>query len=627
MKQLLLLLVPHKWRFFGAIFALLIAAVFTAAMTATTKPLLENILTESPQTVKEHPSRGDQLFAYQDKLMSRFKVWLDDVGLDMGKLSVDGKLDLNNPLPWSMLVLILFLGQAIADFWGTFTMGRIGIGVVVHLRQSLMDKVMRLPLTAFRQYHTGELLSRINNDVSRVQVAISVKMGELFKEGATALAALVFLFVLSWQLSMTLFILVPLVAGPIFVLSRKIRKNAQRSQVYLGNMSSHLKEVLVGMRIVKAFGKEAFESNRLQEANQRFYKYALRELRSIALTMPVIGFVGILIIVGFISLGSFLIQTTQMTNGDFMVFVLFVYQLYQPIKRIARANSEIQQAVGVLPRIDEILNLPNEEPDPALPKRPPQYPNIDCLAFENVGFAYDESEQVLSDINFEVRRGQVVALVGPSGGGKSTLVNLLPRFFEISSGSISIDGVEIRQMAKNELRTMIGIVTQDTILFNDTVHNNIAYGLGSVPREAVEKAAEQANALDFVQNFPEGFDTRIGEAGARLSGGQKQRLSIARAILKNAPILILDEATSALDTESERMVQTALENLMQNKTAIVIAHRLSTIRKADLILFLDKGKIVERGNHETLMAHGKSYKRWVAMQEGGADVDEHDGLR
>lgn len=635
MKQLLILLKPHRTAFVLALAALVVSALFTAGMTATIKPLLEQILAPVPQSPGENfhedsreASRGDRLFAYQERLMAHFSGWLADLGLEPGKLGLaQGGLDLNNPLPWCLLVLLLFLGQAIFDFWGTFTMGRIGLRVVVSLRQALFEKVLRLPMAALRHHSSGDLLSRMNNDVGRIQVAISVKMGELCKEMAIALAAFFALFIISWQLSLALFLVVPLVALPILLFSRRIRKHAQRSQSFLGTLSSHFKEVIVGMNIVRAFGREAYEADRLQKENDRFLHFAIRELRHVALTTPVIGLVGILIIMGFISLGSFLIQTTRMTLGDFMVFVLFVYQLYQPIKRIARANSEIQQAVGVLPRIREILDLSEEVADPPQPRRPPHFPGMERLAYREVGFFYEDGTPVLEDISFEVSRGEMVALVGPSGGGKTTLAQLLPRFYEVESGSIAIDEVDIRHMKKADLRQMIGMVTQDTVLFNDTVHHNIAYGLLAMSRAQVEEAARQASAHDFITALPHGYDTVIGEAGVRLSGGQKQRLSIARALLKNPPLLILDEATSALDTESERMVQSALEHLMNDRTSLVIAHRLSTVRQASLILFLANGRIVERGTHASLMEQGSHYRRWVALQEGATHADEHDRIR
>jgi subfamily B ATP-binding cassette protein MsbA len=317
----------------------------------------------------------------------------------------------------------------------------------------------------------------------------------------------------------------------------------------------------------------------------------------------------------FLMMGSVIVQTTEMTQGDFMVFVLLVYQLYQPIKRMARANAEIQQAVGVLPRIHEVFSWENSIPESPNPQRPKSFPHLSRIVFDQVGFSYLSGQPILNQISFEVQQGQTVALVGPSGGGKTTLLQLLPRFYDCTSGRILFDDLDQKRMAKADLRALFAMVTQDTVLFSDTVHNNIAYGQPELTRAAVEEAAVQANAHSFIQELPHGYDTVLGEGGSGLSGGQRQRIAIARAILKNAPVLILDEATSALDTESETEVQIALERLMGSKTAFVIAHRLSTVRKADLILVLEKGAIVERGTHQELLNRQGLYAKLHTLQQ------------
>lgn len=631
MRDFLALLKPHKGPFALAVVALLFAAVFHSAMSAMVAPLLNSVMTQEAQGRPvetetggtESTSMVDKLFGLGEKL-EQLETWLIDIGVpieEVTDIAASGP-DLINPLPWSVMLVFLFSMQALFDYLGTYTMAKVGLRVVTNMRQDLMDHVLRMPLGFFKNYATGDLIARINTDVLRMQQAISVKMGEMLKELAMLGVYLFIAFALNWKLSLTLFVLVPLVGYPIATFSRKIRRYASQSQHYLGSLTGQLKEVLVGIRIVKSFRREAHESNRLRQQNQSFLKYALREIRIVALTTPIMGIVGILIIVSFVYYGSLLVQSGAMTTGDFMYFLLVIYMLYQPIKRVTRANSEIQQAVGVLPRLHEILACRNDIEEPSSPQRFAAFPKIDKVAFQDVTFRYNQGQDppVLDRVNFHIERGQVVALVGASGSGKSTIANLLPRFYDINHGAITINDLDIRKMTKSDLRSLFAMVTQDTILFNDTVANNIAYGVDQTTPEAIEAAAQKAFADGFIRALPQGYDTVIGESGSNLSGGQRQRLSIARAILSDAPILILDEATSALDTESEREVQAALENLMKLKTTLVIAHRLSTIRSAHQILVMEQGHIVERGNHDQLMAQGGIYRKLVQLQEEGHDA-------
>jgi subfamily B ATP-binding cassette protein MsbA len=624
MRDFLALLRPHKGPFFLAVFALLFAAVFHSAMSAMVAPLLNSVMTQEAQGggegETESVSMVDQIFGLGE-VLSKLESWLVDLGVpieQMTDIATSGP-DLINPLPWSLLLVFLFGMQAFFDYLGTYTMAKVGLRVITNMRQELMDHVLQMPLGFYKHYSTGDLIARINTDVLRMQQAISVKMGELLKELAMLLVYLIIAFALNWKLSLTLFVLVPLIGYPIAIFSRKIRRYASTSQNFLGTLTSQLKEVLVGIRIVKGFRREAHESNRLRKENMSFLKYALREIRIVALTTPIMGILGILVIVSFVYYGSLLVQSGAMTTGDFMYFLLVIYMLYQPIKRITRANSEIQQAVGVLPRLREVLNWRNDIEDPASPQRFADYPAIEKVSFKDVTFRYnqDQNPPVLDKVSFAIERGQVVALVGASGSGKSTIANLLPRFYDIADGQIQINGMDIRQMSKHDLRGLFAMVTQDTILFNDTVAANIAYAVDNASQDAIEAAAKKAFADGFIEALPQGYQTVIGESGSNLSGGQRQRLSIARAILSDAPILILDEATSALDTESEREVQAALENLMKMKTTLVIAHRLSTIRSAHQILVMETGHIVERGNHDDLMAAGGIYRRLVQLQEEG----------
>jgi len=617
MNSIFNLMRPFKGLLCLVLLALLLSAAFNSALVGLLSPLMDNVLTERPTNT---PSRVEQIFGFK-KHFDRIKGWVENAGIDISALEQQAKgPDLLNPVPWSIMVMIIFVLQAFFDYLGTYTMGRVGLKVVVSLRQRLIDNVMAMSMSFYKQFNTGEILTRINSDILRVQQAISIKLGEMIKEGAKSLAFFVLAFVINFKLSLTLFVLVPMVGLPIAYFTRKIRKNAARSQGYLGLLTSHLKEVLVGIRVVKSFQREDFESRKLDRENQAFARYALRELRIVALTTPIMGFIGMIVILAFVSYGSIIIQQGVTTKGDFLFYVVAVYSLYQPIKRMARSNSEIQQAVGVMPRIEELISWQSSIPEPASPQRFPGYPRIDEVSFRDVCFSYTDQAgraEVLKKINLTVHHGDVVALVGSSGSGKSTLVSLLPRFYDVGSGAITINGLDIRQMSKSDLRALVGMVTQDTILFDDTIANNIAYGVDDVDLAAVEDAARKAYADQFIRALPQGYQTRIGESGDTLSGGQRQRICIARAILKDAPLLILDEATSALDTESEREVQYALENLMKTKTTFVIAHRLSTIRQAGDIIVLHEGEVVERGNHEGLMTRDGVYRKLILMQEGG----------
>ncbi|CAM2066864.1 ABC transporter ATP-binding protein [Sulfidibacter corallicola] len=616
MKDLIRLLKPYRAAFGMALVALILAAVFNSALTGLITSLMDNVLTDSATQVQ---SQADRLFGYKEKLQG-LQNWLNEFGVPLEAIREARTDALINPIPWAVMAIVVFCCQALFNYIGTYTMGKVGVTVVVDLRQAMIDKVMTMSMRFFKEYSTGDILTRINTDVLRIQQAISVKFGEMIKEAANVVVFLFLAFFINWKLSLTLFVLVPMVGLPVAVFSRKIRKYSRKSQSFLSALTSHLKEVLVGMQIVKGYQKESFESTKLAQTNSLFFKYALRELRITAVTTPVMGLIGMVVVVSFVCYGSLVVQNGTMSQGDFLFYILVIYQLYQPIKRMARANSDIQQAVGVLPRIAEVMEWDNEIREPEHPQSMPGHPQVENLAFRKVRFRYgDQPDEpwVLDGIDLEVGHGEVVALVGASGSGKSTLVKLLPRFYDISDGALEINGLDIRRMPKAELRGLFGLVSQDTVLFDDTVHNNIAYGLKDASREDVIDAAKKANAHEFIGQLADGYDTTIGESGNQLSGGQRQRLSIARAILKDAPVLILDEATSALDTQAEREVQQALDTLMKSKTTLVIAHRLSTIRKADTILVLDKGRIVERGDHEALMKNHGVYRRLIQLQEEG----------
>lgn len=509
------------------------------------------------------------------------------------------------------LILGVFLFKGGFAWANSYLLEAVGLEVINSLRQQLYDHIQDMPLAFFDRMPTGVLMSRITNDVNEIQVAVTKALTGLIRDSFTIVGLIVVIIYRDWRLASVGVLVLPVAFYPLFMFGSKLRRLAKRTQETRGLISVLLHEGITGSRIVKAFGMENYEKERFARQVARDLDYGLRTAWIDALSSPLMEFIGAIGIASIVFYGGYKVIEGQSTPGTFFSFLGGLLALYQPVKGLSKVNSQIQKALAAIHRVHEILDTPGdlkEKPDAA------ELPVISReIRFEKVSFAYQE-EAVLHDIDLRVRAGEVVALVGTSGGGKTTLVNLIPRFYDVTSGALFIDDMDIRKVTFKSLRGQIGIVTQQSFLFNDTVRNNIAYGDVGQDDQAIVEAARSAHAYDFVMQLPQGLDTMIGEQGVRLSGGQRQRICIARALLKNAPILILDEATSSLDSESEQEVQRALENLMRGRTTFVIAHRLSTVVSADRIVVIAGGRIVEAGSHAELLAHDGEYRRLYDIQ-------------
>lgn len=520
-------------------------------------------------------------------------------------------------------IVVVFTLRGIVNFGQSYLGEWIGQHIVYDVRRDLSEKIQHLPASYLDQTATGSLLSRITTDVLQLRQAITEGANVMIRDATTAVALVCVVFYLDWQLALITFVLFPAVILPLQVLSRRMRNLSRRGLDSLGNLSALIQESLVGSRVVKAFVMEDYEIGRFDSESRRLLKLYLRAARIKAFTSPMMEVLSAFGIAAVLWYGGSSVLGGTRTAGGFMAFLAALVLLYDPFKKLVRTNNIIQTGLGAADRIFEVLDLSSE------PRGDDGSLEIDglrdAIRFENVTFAYGR-DAVLHDASFEIRAGNVVALVGPSGGGKSTIADLVPRFYEVTEGRITFDGVDAREIRLASLRRQIAVVTQATFLFNDTVRSNIAYGATGTSMTAIEAAARAANAHDFIVKLPAGYDTEVGELGVQLSGGQRQRIAIARALLKDAPILILDEATSALDTESERLVQAAIERLMEGRTTLVIAHRLTTIRRADCIAVIDEGRIVETGTHDELLKSGLLYKRLYDMQfddKKTTDAGEH----
>ena len=515
----------------------------------------------------------------------------------------------------AIAIVAATIGKGLCDYLGTYMVNYAGFGMITDLRNQLYNGILRRSVGFFHRHTTGTLLSTIINDIERVQFAMSSVLSEFLQQFFTLIFTAWFALILGGKLAWVLVIFIPVVISSARRVGRSVRHTTRHGQDKLAEIQNILHETITGNRIVKAFTMERWETTRFKEAARRLFRANLNSVRAQAISSPLMDVIGAIAIVLLLLLGREQINKGALNVGTFFAFIVAVFKLYDPVRKFALFYNSFQQALGASGNIFEFMDEQDTVRDRAHAHAVKAFRGE--IRFDNVRFSYHSEEgerEVLSGINLTVPRGEVVAFVGPSGAGKTTLVNLIPRFFDVTGGRLLLDGQDVRDLKIDSLRRLIGNVTQETILFNDTVRNNIAYGQPDVPLEKVKEAARVALAHDFISAMPEGYDTVVGEKGFRLSGGERQRLAIARALLKNAPILILDEATSSLDTESESLVQAALSNLMAGRTVFVIAHRLSTVRRATRIAVVEAGQITAVGSHEELLHTSPMYQRLYQLQ-------------
>jgi len=598
--RLIRFVAPYKGRFFFSLFSMVVVSVCVVSFTSLVIPIFDEVLTpSSPVEMK-----GGETYPQKENVLSLLNRYLH----------IDKKIKITRQTIFyqvPIIVILLFLLKGIFSYCANYFMSFVGQSVVMDLRNHLYQKIQYQSLNFFFEYPTGLLMSRVISDTERIQEAVSDKLGDFLRGSLTLLGLVAYIFYLDWRLATISIFVAPLVIYPIVKMGHKLRSTSHSSQQKMAELSTLLFETITGNRIVKAFGMEKFEVKKFIKATKRLLRVNLRAIRFISLTPPLMEIIGAVAAALMIWYGGRQISSGLMSTGIFCTFLVAIYGMYEPIKKLSRVSNTFQQAIAASQRAFQVLDRDSETREDPHPVE--LVPPIREIEFREVFFRYKD-ELVLSRVNLRVRQGEVLAIVGASGAGKSTLVNLIPRFYEVTSGAIFIDGTDIRRYSLPSLRAQIGIVTQETILFNDTVRNNVAYGNTNATPEELGAAARAAFAHEFVEKLPEGYDTVIGEKGAKLSGGERQRVAIARALLKDPPILILDEATSALDSESEILVQKALVNLMKDRTTIVIAHRLSTVRNAERIIVLNKGRIVEEGNHHSLHRLNGVYTRLYDLQ-------------
>src|SRR5438105_12240505 len=561
----------------------------------TTKQRIENTLLR-----REVPEghRGFLINAY-DGATNRFQQWWDVKPGEKARRVL-------------IALLVVFFVRAFASFFSEYAFQKVGLSTVRDLRNQLYERLIFQSHRFFSERSTGEMVSRIVSDADAIQAAVSTRMGDLFQESITLFGLIVYVIISNTELALISLIVAPIIVVPVVQFGKRLRRTTHRSQERMADIATLLEETIRGVRIVKAFTMEKFEIGRFREATRKHLVWNLRAQRVQAMTSPVMELLAGFCMIALFSYAHRRIANGTLSLGQFVSFLAALAAMYAPIKKLNKVNLSLNTALTAAERVFRMLDIENDVKEKTGARE--LHGVGSGVRYEHVEFAYRENEPVLRDINLHVHPGEVVALVGGSGAGKSTFVNLLPRFYDVTRGHITIDGVDVRDTTMLSLRTLMGYVTQEVVLFNDTVRNNIPYGRSDAVDARVIEAAKAANAHDFVANLPQGYDTVIGESGVLLSGGQRQRIAIARALFKDAPILVLDEATSALDTESERLVQQALNNLMRGRTTLVIAHRLSTIRNADTIVVLDQGEIVESGRHEELLANRGIYRKLYDLQ-------------
>ncbi len=592
----------YQWYVALAIFSNILTAVFTVFSIPFLKPFLD-ILFEAKEQILDPV---DLKLGFSE---NNFNEWLD---YQSSALILEYGRDQAILIVCVAIVSVFFL-KNVFRYLGMFFMAPVRNGVIRDLRGQLFGKMLDLPLSYYSDEKKGDLMSRITGDVQEIEWSILNVLVTIFREPIILIGSIIFMLILSPQLTLFVFVLIIFTGVVIGGIGKSLRKPSAGIQRLLGQLVSIVEEILSGLRIIKGFNAESYQQNKFDKENNE-YRWALTKLLwKKDLASPLSEFLGITTVALLLWYGSRQVFSGTLDAGAFMTFIFAFYYVIDPAKSFSKAFYNIQKGIAALDRVEEVLDTQNTIVDPAQALAAPTFNS--AIRYEKVTFSYQSQEgPVLREIDLTVEKGKVVALVGASGAGKSTMVDLLPRFYDVNEGAITIDGADIRQFKLKELRHLMGIVSQEAILFNDTIYNNIVFGLENVSPAQVEEAARIAHAHDFIMATDQAYQTVIGDRGSKLSGGQRQRLTIARAILKNPPILILDEATSALDSESEQLVQQALVELMKDRTSIVIAHRLSTIQHADEIIVMNQGRIVERGTHEQLLRNGREYSKLVALQ-------------
>ncbi len=595
----------------GSTLCILFYTIFSSASLISILPFLEVVFYSGEQTqtsqVSPAPTPGMPAWSSPtfSKLTASAKQKLYDFVLGQGKNQALLRL--------CALIIVLMVCKNLFDYFQAILMAHVEQGVIKDLRNDMYRHLNALSLNYFNRTRTGQLMSRITSDVNMVNGGISAVLVTMIKSPLLIITYLSVAFILSWKLTLAALTILPLSLGIINGIGRRMRRASSLSQEKMADVASALQETITGARVVKAFAMEEYEIRNFEQETHSYFKTLLRVNRISKLAGPLNEALGAIVGVGILWFGGQQVLAGQVLSpSEFILFLLMIFSVMQPVKNLSDVNTRLQEAIAAGDRIFELLDTAPEVV--SLPGAVQVERFEKSIRFASVAFSYDAGTPVLRDLNFEVRKGQILAIVGPSGAGKSTLVDLLPRFYDPSHGMILFDGVDLRELEVKSLRQLMGIVTQETILFHGSVRNNIAYGLKEVPETKLAEAAQAANAHRFIIELPKGYDSVIGERGLKLSGGQRQRLAIARALLKNPPILILDEATSALDSESELLVQQAIERLMANRTSFVIAHRLSTILHADQIIVVDRGRIVQRGTHDELLVQSGIYQKLYKMQ-------------
>lgn len=602
------------WRYAWLnIFFNILSVVFNLFSLLSVIPLLQLLFTASPESYAATVAKGAPQVSYSINSLLEWVNYNVSVFITSSPDPADARMKIL--LYICVGIIAIFFFKSLARYLAMFFLAVIRNGVVRDFRNRMYEKCLRLPLSWYSNERKGDIMSRITSDLHEVEWSVMSSLEMTFREPLTIVSILIMMIMMSWQLTIAVVLVTPIIGLVLSVVAKSLKRSSGKAKEKHGLLLSLLEEMLGGLRIIKGFNAEKTMATKFGDENQEYTRIMTKNYRKTDLASPLSEFLIVTVIAGVLYYGGNLVIREHALDGAFFVgYLLIFFQLITPVRQFTQAYYNVQKGLASMERINVILHAEESIKDKDKPKSIEQFRKE--IEYRNVSFAYLRGDDgyAVKNVNLKVQKGRTIALVGQSGSGKTTLADLLPRFYDVTEGEVLIDGTDIRDISMHELRAQMGIVSQESILFNDTVYNNIAFGVAGVTQKDVEDAARIANAHEFISEMPDGYQTNIGDRGSKMSGGQRQRIAIARAVLKNPPILILDEATSALDTSSERLVQDALNNLMKNRTSIIIAHRLSTIQHADEIIVLQKGEIIERGNHADLLEKKGAYKQLYDMQ-------------